>query len=110
MANSDGKSVNVTWTANGDETGGERDIVSYLIWRRPSGTTDWGPPFISVPAGNPPTYNFQRWFRSRQADTTTYWEYAIAAQDCTPSLFEPGRGHEFRHDARRSHDDHAPGG
>ena len=38
----DGRSVDITWTANGDETGGERDIVAYLLWRRPLGTTDWG--------------------------------------------------------------------
>jgi len=91
VLDADGRSVDIGWTANGDETGGERDIMSYLIWRRPVGATSWGPPFISVPAGNPPDYNFQD--SSVPQDTVAvWWEYAIAAQDCTPSYSSPVPG------------------
>jgi prepilin-type N-terminal cleavage/methylation domain-containing protein len=88
VPDADGRSVDITWNANGDETGGERDIVAYLLWRRPLGTTGWGAPFISVPAGNPPTYHFQDG-SVPQADTVAFWQYATAAQDCTPGYSSP---------------------
>jgi len=54
----DGISTDLSFTADGDETSGERDIVNYVLWRRPQGSLDWGTPFVSIPAGNPPTYTF----------------------------------------------------
>jgi len=84
----DGHSVDVSWSANPDETGGERDIMAYVMWRRIVGTPSWGTPFISVPSGNPPNYHFVD--GSVPQDTIPQpWEYAIAAQDCTPSYSSP---------------------
>jgi hypothetical protein len=86
----DGHSVDVTWPADGDETGGERDIVNYLLWRRVAGDSVWHAPFVAIPGGSPPTYNFVD--SSVPQDTTgvtVNWEYAVAAQDCTPSYSDP---------------------
>ena len=84
ISTSDSLSVNVTWTADGDEASGERDIMNYLLWRRRVGDSTWGAPFISIPAGSPPTYNFLD--SSVPQDTVDVnWEYAVAAQDCTPA-------------------------
>jgi prepilin-type N-terminal cleavage/methylation domain-containing protein len=88
VLDADGHSVDVTWSANGDETGGERDIMAYVLWRRIVGTPSWETPFISIPAGNPPTYHFVD--SSVPQDTVDVpWEYAVAAQDCTPSYSDP---------------------
>ncbi len=84
ISTSDSLSVSVTWTADGDEASGERDIMNYLLWRRRVGDSTWGAPFISIPAGSPPTYNFLD--SSVPQDTVDVnWEYAVAAQDCTPA-------------------------
>jgi hypothetical protein len=83
----DGISADITFTADGDETSGERDVVNYVLWRRPQGTLDWGTPFISIPAGNPPTYKIHDTSVPRQPSggATVSWEYAVAAQDCNYS-------------------------
>ena len=80
-----GISVDLSWTADGDETGGERDVTRYVIWRRQVGAPSWGDPYASVPAGgqSPYTYN------DRGVTSGTTYEYAIAAQDCTPSFSNP---------------------
>ena len=73
--------VDLTWSAAIDETGGEQDVVGYVIWRREFGSADWGEPYRSIPAGTAP-YTYQD---AAVAVGTTY-EYALAAQDCTPKL------------------------
>lgn len=73
--------VDLAWSAAIDETGGEEDVVGYVIWRREAGTTDWGEPYRSIPAGTAP-YTYQ----DAAIATGTTYEYALAAQDCTPSL------------------------
>jgi hypothetical protein len=86
----DGHSVDVTWNADGDETGGERDIVNYLLWRRQVPDSVWHAPFVAIPAGGTGTYNFVD--SSVPQDTNhvdQHWEYAVAAQDCTPSYSDP---------------------
>jgi len=86
----DGISADITFTADPDETGGERDIVNYTLWRRPVGATDWGPPFITIPAGNPPSYFYHD--ATVPQDTTgatISWQYAVAAEDCTPNYSNP---------------------
>ncbi len=75
--------VNLTWNAATDEFGGEKDVVRYVLWRRriadpPFTEMD---PYVSIPAGLP-TYVFQD-FDVVSGDQLYY---AIAAQDCTPSL------------------------
>lgn len=72
----------LTWNQAVDETTGEQDVRSYVIWRRPVGMLTWPDPIATVPAGSTtPSY----------ADETAVpglpgYEYGLAAQDCTPSL------------------------
>ena len=54
--------------------------MRYVIWRRPAGVVAWGDPIASVPAGQASYV-----FNDTRVDPGTY-TYAIAAQDCTPSL------------------------
>lgn len=75
------RAVDLAWSAAIDETGGEEDVVGYVIWRREAGFTDWGEPYRSIPSGTAP-YSYQD---AAVAVGTTY-EYALAAQDCTPKL------------------------
>ncbi len=75
------RAVDLAWSAAIDETGGEEDVVGYVIWRREAGFSDWGEPYRSIPAGTAP-YSYQD---AAVAVGTTY-EYALAAQDCTPKL------------------------
>lgn len=87
VPDADGKSVDISFSADADEGAGERDIVNYTLWRHPVGSLSWGDPFVTIPAGSPPTYNFK--------DTTippgmgVSWEYAVAAEDCTPNYGAP---------------------
>lgn len=73
--------VTLRWPAAVDETGGEQDVLRYVIWKRAAGSTDWGPPFVSVPSG---LANYV--YDDAQVQPGGSYEYAIAAQDCTPSL------------------------
>lgn len=73
--------VKLTWDAATDETGGERDVVRYVVWRRLAADPDWGDPYLSIPAGNA-TYAYTD---AGLTSGETY-VYAVAAQDCTPSL------------------------
>jgi hypothetical protein len=83
VSSADSLNVDVQWAADGDETSGERDIMSYLLWRRRVGDSVWNSPFVSVPSGNPPNYTF---LDTPPQDTgKVEWQYAVAAQDCTPS-------------------------
>ena len=84
-------SVDITFAANGDEASGERDIVNYVLWRRPVGSLNWAAPFLSIPAGHPPTYNVpdQTVPRAPTGSPGVPWEYAVAAQDCTPNYSNP---------------------
>jgi prepilin-type N-terminal cleavage/methylation domain-containing protein len=73
--------VDLNWSAAIDETGGEEDVVGYVIWRREAGSTDWGEPYRAIPAGASP-YSHQ----DAAIESGKTYEYALAAQDCTPSL------------------------
>lgn len=73
--------VTLTWQPATDETGGEQDVLRYVIWKRALGSADWGPPFVSVPSGLG-TYIYE----DAEVAPASSYEYAIAAQDCTPSL------------------------
>jgi hypothetical protein len=73
--------VDLTWGRSTDDGQGENDIVRYVIWRRLAGSANWDEPYLSIPAGGD-NYIYQ------DADVAmgeTY-EYALAAQDCTPNL------------------------
>lgn len=73
--------IDVSWTRSVDETSGEQDVVRYAIYRRTGGVTDWGEPLFSVPAGNA-TYSFS----DPAVVPGESYQYAVAAQDCTPSM------------------------
>jgi prepilin-type N-terminal cleavage/methylation domain-containing protein len=77
--------VTVTWSADADEAGGERDVMRYAIWRKSEFDPNWHEPVASIPAGGGGTYTY--------VDTSVlpphmYW-YAVAAQDCTPAFSAP---------------------
>lgn len=73
--------VELVWNPATDESRGERDVVRYVIWRRSAGDPEWGDPYVSIPAGSP-SYLYTD---AAVAPGETYL-YALAAQDCTPSL------------------------
>jgi len=73
--------VQLTWSPATDEAGGEADVARYVLWRREVGNTGWGDPYIAVPAGQP-GYSYQ----DAAVESGKAYEFALAAQDCTPSL------------------------
>lgn len=77
-------SVTVTWQPSPDEWGGERDIMRYVIWRRLATDSTWNAPFTSEPNGQT-SYTFV----DLTAPDGTGVEYAVSAQDCTPSFSTP---------------------
>ncbi|GMV04548.1 MAG: hypothetical protein AMXMBFR53_08280 [Gemmatimonadota bacterium] len=76
--------VRLTWAPATDETGGEQDVARYVIYRQENIIgSDWGDPYLSVPAGQT-AYEF---LDEAVASGRTY-QYALSAQDCTPTLSE----------------------
>jgi len=73
--------VKLTWNKATDESGGEKDVERYVIWRKAPADPDWGDPYLSIPAGQP-TYT---WTDASVASGDQYF-YGLAAQDCTPTL------------------------
>ncbi len=75
-----GDTVKVSWQPSPDETGGAHDVRNYVVYRRPAGTATWDA-IMTVPAGaTPPYVEFDTGL------TGGSYDYAIAAEDCTPSL------------------------
>ena len=73
--------VELRWSAAADEAAGEEDVLRYLIWRRRTGESEWGDPYLSIPAGRP-AYAYV----DEAVTPGTSYDYGIAAQDCSPSL------------------------
>ena len=73
--------VKLTWSPATDETGGEKDVVSYVLWRKLSTDPGFGNPYLSIPAGSP-SYLY---VDAAVTSGATY-VYQLAAEDCTPSL------------------------
>lgn len=73
--------VQLSWSPAVDETGGEKDVVRYVLWRRQAGATGWGDPFRAIPAGQT-SYTYQ----DATVEPGKTYQYALAAQDCTPKL------------------------
>ena len=71
--------VELSWNPATDETGGEKDVVRYVIWRS-STNGNWGQPYRSFPVGQPTYLQFD----TNVVVGQSYY-YAIAAQDCSPS-------------------------
>jgi hypothetical protein len=75
-------SVTLTWSASPDQNGGLESVQRYLIYRIPSGGTMQTDPAADVPAGLT-TYE---WHEPNFATMTAgAWQYAVLAQDCTPT-------------------------
>jgi prepilin-type N-terminal cleavage/methylation domain-containing protein len=75
--------VNLTWTQAVDEAGGESDVTRYVIWRRQAAQPEWGEPYLSIPSGQT-NYSYQ----DLNVISGEQYYYAMAAQDCTPTLSE----------------------
>jgi len=73
--------IDVTWTASVDEATGESDVIRYVIWRRDGGAGAWGDPVASIAAGASPYV-----YSDAEVLSGLSYQYAVAAQDCTPSL------------------------
>jgi prepilin-type N-terminal cleavage/methylation domain-containing protein len=71
----------VTWTASPDESGGERDVTRYAVTRMASFAPGVWVNVASIPAGGGP-YSFT----DTGLNTTIQYNYAVAAQDCTPAF------------------------
>jgi prepilin-type N-terminal cleavage/methylation domain-containing protein len=72
----------LSWNRAIDETAGELDVQNYIVWRRLNGATTWGDPIATIPAGDPtPSYTDPVVL----PNVGQTWQYAVAAQDCTPS-------------------------
>jgi type II secretory pathway pseudopilin PulG len=76
--------VLLSWDPAIDEAQGERDVVNYVLWRRFTGTTDWGDPYLSIPAGLPEGTTSYLYADAAVVADSSY-DYAMAAQDCSPS-------------------------
>lgn len=81
VVNGGAPAVALTWNPATDETGGERDVIRYVIWRKHPADPEWGDPYLSIPAGNP-LYAYP----DAAVVSGEQYQYALAAQDCTPSL------------------------
>ena len=65
-----------------DESVGEKDVIRYVLYRRDvPNNGDWGDPFLSIPAGAA-SYTYE----DATVQVGSTYQYAHAAQDCTPSL------------------------
>lgn len=76
-----GDPISLGWAAAADESGGERDVVRYVVYRRLGGASEWGDPFLSIPSGQA-AYTYG----DRTVVSGETYQYAVAAQDCTPLL------------------------
>ena len=73
--------VRLMWNASVDEGSGEQDVNRYLVWKTQTLPVGTGDPFLNVPAGATPPYIYI----DQGVSTGTYY-YAVASQDCTPSV------------------------
>ena len=74
--------VRLAWNAAIDETTGELDVARYVLYRQALPiTSDWGDPYLSIPAG---LTSYQ--YDDPSVTSGFSYMYAVAAQDCTPML------------------------
>jgi hypothetical protein len=74
-------SLTLVWTASPDQDGGLKSVQRYLMYKRLVGAASWGDPVASFPAAQP-SYD---WSDPAWASMHGLWEYAVIAQDCTPT-------------------------
>jgi prepilin-type N-terminal cleavage/methylation domain-containing protein len=68
--------VLLSWAPAMDESGGEKDVEKYVIYRRTL-TGAFADPLASIPAGQS-SYSFT----DTQVSSGNQWVYAVAAEDC----------------------------
>jgi prepilin-type N-terminal cleavage/methylation domain-containing protein len=73
--------VTLEWPASFDEAAGETDINQYNIYRRELAEPSFGSTLITIPAGQPPPYQFV----DNGVELGVTYIYGVGAQDCTPS-------------------------
>lgn len=73
--------IDLQWNPSGDDGGGESDVLKYVVWRRTPPSTDWGDPLLAIPSGLS-SYSYT----DKSVTTAVQYQYAVAAQDCTPTL------------------------
>lgn len=71
----------ITFPPSVDEKTGEKDVERYVIWRRFGSAADWGDPLVTLPGGDTLFI-----FNDLGVIKDSTYRYAVAAQDCTPSL------------------------
>lgn len=71
--------VRLTWTPAVDETGGERDVEKYVIYRRTVAAATFDDALQSVPAGQT-SYTFD----DASVLNDSSYVYGVTALDCTP--------------------------
>lgn len=71
------------WNRSVDHGGGEFDVRQYVIWRRDDTATVWTDPLIMVKADTTIVYDS---VAVGGHTSGSAYDYAIAAQDCTPSV------------------------
>ena len=74
--------ITLGWNPAADESGGEHDVLRYVIWRKTDVADPWGDPHTSISVAGTASYQYE----DRALEPNTQYFYAIAAQDCTPSL------------------------
>ncbi len=73
--------VSLAWAKATDEGGGENDVVRYVLYRRLATESDYEEPYLSIPAGDA-NYTYV----DMDVEAGEQYLYALAAQDCTPTL------------------------
>jgi hypothetical protein len=74
-------SLTLTWSESPDQDGGLKSVQRYLVYKRVVGAPAWGDPVTSFPAAQV-AYD---WSDPSWASMHGAWEYAVIAQDCTPT-------------------------
>jgi prepilin-type N-terminal cleavage/methylation domain-containing protein len=75
--------IQLTWNRSPDQDSGEQDVLQYIIWRRLSTTPLFSEPLLVTVAEQTVT-SYTTDVLGHTPGTT--YVFAIAAQDCTPSL------------------------
>ena len=74
--------VRLSWAISVDELTGESDVIRYVMWRRIGLAGPWGDPYRSLAASGTATYSDL----DTEVTSGVQYQYAVAAQDCTPAL------------------------
>jgi len=77
-----GDSIDVAWPASTDETGGEKDVKSYSVYRRIGTSGSWGTPVYTIPGNGTASYDWE----DKTVPLGQAYQYAVVSRDCTPAL------------------------